>query len=134
MIFFSGLIMHILDNNETASIFLLKPRPQGGASRQGSCLFFYCAPYPRLQGGACGLKLPVKAIAKPAGKDRITSYRNRKAAGECGRHHRSFARKVNDFLHHPEESQDRNRPGGHFDIFVDCRPQPAYACKDMFLN
>jgi len=90
--------MHILDNNETASIFLFK------------------------------------AIAKPAGKDRITTYRSREAAGEFGRHHRSFARKVNDFLHHPEESQDRNRPGGHFDIFVDCRPQPAYACKDMFLN
>ena len=30
--------------------------------------------------------------------------------------------------------QDRNRPGGHFDIFVNCRPQPAYACNDMFLN
>src|SRR5450759_2683913 len=75
----------------------------------------------------------IRAI-KPAGKNRITPYRSREAAGECGRHHRSFTRKVNDLLHHPEESQDRNRPGGHFDIFFDCRQQPAYACKDMFLN
>jgi hypothetical protein len=97
MIFFSGLITHISDHNEIASIILIEaPRPQGGA---------------------CGLKLPVKAIAKPAGKDKIIPDRNREAAGKCARHHRSFARKVNDFLHPLEKSQDRNRLGGH-DRFI----------------
>jgi hypothetical protein len=134
MIFFSGLIMHILDNNETASIFLLKLPGHRAWLPGKEAVYFLLRPLSPPTRRGLRVVLPVKAIAKPAGKDSITPHRSRKAAGKCGCHHRSFARKVNDFLHHPEESQDRNRPGGHFDIFVDCRPQPAYACKDMFLN
>ena len=126
--------MHILDNSGTASIVLLNlpVNRMGFPGKEAVC--FYCAPHLRLQGAVCGLKLPIKAIAKPAGKDRTIPYRKRKATGECGRHHRSFTRKVNDFLHHPEEPQNREPPGRHFDIFVDCRPQPVYACKELFLN
>jgi hypothetical protein len=104
--------MHILDNSGTASIVLLNLliHRMGFSGKEAVC--FLLRPHLRLQGAVCDLKLPIKAIAKPAGQDRTIPYRKRKAAGECGRHHRSFTRKVNDFLLYPEELPNRNHPAG----------------------